>query len=578
MSMRFLKHRTPVSRHHQRGVSVLSALLALVIGSIVSVGVIEGKAAEMQMRSGRFEGDVLNLKKDAANTYTMENYPALQNGLPVTKNGVTIPAAQILQPTVANLVAMGYLPANTSAQSTLNGNYQIRLRREPTGCVTSACNITGEVYIDAAVLKRGTTEMNGLIIGSLMDKVGGDVLVSLNTAPANLQSISGATVANPVAGTPAGVVGARIGFGASGFGRFLVLNDPRDPNFQGAVTIAGATTIGGAASIAGATNIAGATTINNTLAVGGTAALGGDVSVATCARILATTGRAGFGCANPNDLPAGYTGGVRTPDLVASGRVLASDNPAAFTGTNGNYAFVGVEAGVAEVRTSGRAAADRLTPLGQYAVGSACLAADEGSIARRSVGTGLVVCQGSMWTAFATRANAGDACSPDGSMATASTGGALLCLNGTYAAMDTVIRIGTPGQACTVPGATALDTSNNNETLICRANLAGGTLRYMRLRDMTNHLAFVGAVEVTDSSLGASGRVSKPTCSPAATQTATSIIQLIGKNLSSPDGGISLYAVDVGTRWDIYLRNGAGGVLTGSPNASAIAQVFCYFP
>jgi len=570
MSMRPGVQRTRVSRDLQRGISVLSALLALVIGSIVSVGVIEGKVAENQMRSGRFEGDVLNLAKDAANNYTMENYPALQNGLSVSKNGVTIPAAQSLQPTITDLVAMGYLSANTSTQSTLGGNYQVRLRREPTGCVTSACNITGEVYIDAPVVKKGTTEMNGLIIGALMDKVGGDVLVALNTAPANLQSISGATVANPVTATPAGVVGARIGFGASGFGRFLVLNDPRDPNFQGTVTVAGAMSIGGPATIAGAT------TINISLTTTGPASLGGDTNVGTCARILATTGRAGFGCANPNDLPAGYTGGVRAPDVVVSGNIVASTNPAGFTGANGDYAYVGVSGGVGEVRTSGRAVADRLLPTGSYAVGSACAAADEGAIAQASTG-GLVTCRTSVWRPLNIFSTAGAACAPNGSMADDSIGAKLLCINGTYMPMTSLRPLATAGGACPSAGATAYDAATNTELLICRLNPAGGTARWFRLRDLTSNLQFVQSYEVTDIAYGGSGQVTKPVCSPAGGMSATALLQLIPKTYASSDGGVAAYAVDVGGAWQIFLRNGSGGLLTGNPNARSLANVFCFY-
>ena len=144
--------------------------------------------------------------------------------------------------------------------------------------------------------------------------------------------------------------------------------------------------------------------------------------------------------------------------------------------------------------------------------------------------------------------------------------------------MADIVRSGTPGAACAVAGATAIDTANNNETLICRSNLAAGTTRYMRLRDVTQHLAFVSSVEVTDVSVGATGVVAKPTCAPAAGQTAFGVIQLIPKIFSSPDGGNAIYAVDNGANWSIYLRNGNNTVLTGTPSANAVAQIYCYFP
>lgn len=565
------------SSKQQAGFSVLSALLALVIGSIISAGVIEGRQTEAQIRSGRIQGDLINLVKNGANIYAMENYPALQSNLPVTKNGITLApgtaVGQSMSPRVQDLVAMGYLSPGTSDQATAadGGIYQVRFRSEPVGCVAAACNIPGELYVDRPIRRPGTAEMNGVVVGAVIDKVGGDVVVSLNTNPAQLTALSGASVPNPVAGSPVGIVGARVGFGASGFGRFLVLGDPRDPNFQGSLSAAGTVTFAGTATIAGPT------TINNNMTVTGSLNAG-TTSVGGCARILATTGRAGFGCANPDDLPAGYVGGVRTPDLVANGRIVATDNPAAFNGSNGNYAFVGLSGGVAEVRTSGRAAGDRLTPLGQYAAGSICAPADEGSIARNLGVTGLVVCQTGAWRAMATLAVAGSACAPNGTMATAADGVQLLCVNGAFVGMDTIVRGGTPGQLCTVAGATAIDTANGNETLLCRANPGGGPLRYMRLRDITTNLMFIASYEVTDASLGASGIVVKPICTPAAGQSFLPILQLIPKIFSSPDGGVAVYGVDTGASWSVFLRNGAGNVLAGNPTATAVAQVFCYFP
>lgn len=234
----------PTMRRAQRGFGILSALLALVIGSIVAAGQIQGQQVQAQQRSGIQQADLVKHIIDAGNTYAMENHYALQNNLPVTKNGTTLAVGssfgQAMAPTIENLVSMGYLSAGTSAQASINnGTYRMVFRREPAGCAPSSCNIPGSIYVDQPVLRPGTTEMNGVAIGAYMSRLGGDVLVSLNTSPTLLTSMSGATFANPVSGTPNGVIGAMVGFGSSGFGQFLVVNDYRDPNFQGNVTVAG---------------------------------------------------------------------------------------------------------------------------------------------------------------------------------------------------------------------------------------------------------------------------------------------------------------------------------------------------
>jgi len=535
-----------------RGFALVELIIALSISALIAMYAAAQLTNEVEETLAEGSGEYLRLVAAAAEQHTLLNFDNYANNIDVA--GV----ATDLQPTVAELVTLGRLNGGfPSAVGSLPTRQTARIDITRTNCPGPNCTLLALVCTTTAVnLGTGPTRFD--LASTMMSAQNGAGGQSLQNAGTVIRGPA-LNVPNPV-GNVEGVVCGSSTVDTALLQRFLVLNETRNPNFQGPVSIAGATTI------------------SNNLTVTGTASITADTSVGTCARILATTGRAGFGCANPNDLPAGYTGGVRTPDVVASGRMVASDNPAAFTGTNGNYAYVGVQAGVAEVRTSGRAAANRLTPLGQYAEGTACAAADEGSIARRLVGTGLVVCQATLWTVMQTRANAGDVCTPNGSMATAGTGVALLCVNGVYVGMDTIIRSATPGQACTTSGATAIDLTSNNELLICRTNLAGGPARYMRMRDMTSHMAFVSATEVTDVSVGASGLVDKPNCNAGALQPATPIIQLIPKAFSSPDGGVTLYAVDIGVRWQVYLRNGAGGVLSGNPNASAVAQIFCYFP
>ena len=225
------------------------------------------------------------------------------------------------------------------------------------------------------------------------------------------------------------------------------------------------------------------------------------------------------------------------------------------------------------MRTSGRAAADRLTPLGQFASGAACAATDEGSIARLAGGPGLVSCTLGSWRVFTFQAAANDPCAPNGATARDAGGRTLVCINGTYEPFDEIFRSGTVNQVCTVPGATAIDTTSNNETLICRINLAGGVARWMRLRDVTSHLVFVSSSEVAPNAT-----VTKPTCNGHPSQTPVPVIQLIPKVWGTPDGGSAFFAVDNGANWTVRQRDGLGNNLTGVPTSAAIAQLYCYFP
>ncbi len=550
-------------RQAQGGFAILSVLLSLIVLALITAAQIEAQRLEQQRTAGRLQGDVLNLIKDAVNTYTMENYPALQTNLAVTKGTVTLAPGtangQTFAPTIANLVAMGYLPTGTTATAQLNsGTYRSALSRLPAGCTGPTCNITGSVFIDLPIRTAGTTNFASVPIGALIERVGGDVLVALPTNPANLQGVNGVTFANPV-GTAEGVVGARVGFGASGFGRFLVINDPRDPNFQGNLTVRQNLSIGGTSTFTGPV------TVNNTLSTTG------NVDVNNCVR-LQSDGRGGFNCLDPNDLPAGWSGGVRANDVVAGGSLMASDNPAGWSPTAaGKWTVISRDATEAFVQTTGRMAANRLVPTGSYAPGSAC--SEPGAFGRSSTDPTGVMCSNSVWTRIVNLATPGGACPTNGQGAVDVSGRQLYCFNGTWNLMLDFFPPGTPGAACARAGSIGYQVpiiGGGATASVCRANPTGGGLRWFRVQDITTHLPFITAYEVTHGMV-----VAKPTCDIAPGQTATPIPYLIGKAESSSDGGFSRFLIDQGNSWLVQLTNGAGGALQASPSASAILQIYC---
>jgi len=546
--------RLPARRgpRRQGGFLMLEFILYLGVVAMLAIYVNKELVTKTEESLATGSGVYLQTVASAAQNHVLLNFNSYANNTPVA--GV----ATLLQPTIPELVALGRLnggfPGGANQMPTRQ-TAQVNITR--TSCPGASCQVTVLVCTTTPVTLGGTA--------TRFDLASTMVEAQNGTGGQSLYGSGGGTIRGAALNEPnpmGSVEGIVCGSGKVDVGmysNFLVLNDTRNPNFQGGLTVAGATTLNGN------------TTVNGNATVSGSATVGG------CITLSNSSGRAGFGCANPADLPAGYTGGVRSVDVVANGSILASTNPAGFTGSNGNYAYVGVAGGVGEVRTSGRAQADRLVPSGAYAVGSACTAADEGAIARQSGGSGLVTCRASQWRALATFATAGAACAPNGAMADDGTGAQLLCMGGTWRPMTNLFAAGTPGGSCTNVGTVAYDTANNNEILLCRQNPAGGSARYMRLRDVTSHLVFVQSYEVTDTSVGASGTVSKPTCSPASGMSATPVIQLIPKIFSTPDGGLAAYAIDTGAAWQIYLRNGNGAVLSGNPSARALANVYCFF-
>jgi type II secretory pathway pseudopilin PulG len=535
-----------------RGFMLVELIVAVSISALLAMYLAAQSRQESEESLAEGSASYIGSVASAAQQHVLLNWNNYAN------NAAVAGVAVLLQPTVAELVSLGRLnPGFPTAAGSLPTRQSLQVNITRNSCPGAACQVQVLACTTTPVTLGGPDTRFDLA-SLMMSKQGGTGGQSLQTFGNSIRGPS-LNVANPL-GNVEGIVCGSGSVDTALFERFLVLNESRNPNFQGPVTIAGPTTV------------------NNNLAVSGPAALAGDTSVGGCAQIRAATGRAGFGCANPDDLPAGYAGGVRAPDIVVNGNVLASTNPAGFTGDNGSYAYLGVSGGVGEIRTSGRAQADRLVASGQYAINSACVAADEGAIARDSAGSGLITCRQGAWRSLANYSAAGAACNlPNGSIADDGTGAKLLCINGSYVSMASLRPLATPGAACAATGTVAYDSASNNEMLVCRLNPAGGASRWMRLRDLTSNLQFVQAYEVTDIAYGGSGQVAKPICSPAAGMSATSLLQLVPKTYASSDGGVAAYAVDIGGAWQIYLRNGSGGLLTGNPNARALANVFCFY-
>lgn len=468
---------------------MLSALLALAIGSIVSIGVIEGKLTESQMAAGSGQADVVALIASAANAYVVENYLALQNDQAVIKNGVTLAAgASALAPTVQNLIDMGYLVAGTSSMATVNsGKYQIQFSKSPAGCVGTACNMPGFLYIDKPVVLSQTADMNGVVIGSFLRRLGGDALVALNTDPTVLRSMSGATVANPLAGAPEGVIGARVGFGSSAFGNFLRLNDSRDPNFQGNLTVAKeikGDSVVGTASVGSGTGSTGCrlgeilnsgeilSRSANCVRVAWMDPANGSVNVADSAGRNAvevdgfvrelrmrdasgnvimkvdSSGRIGSSGYGPGSVPSGWSGGVSTLDVIARGSVGAWDGSrvrAAMSSQGDLNLYSSIGNAVAGIQTStgsNRVWADTLGLNGTGTVGQPCGALRVANdIAINAGGAGLVMCNGSIWVAISLAAGvSGGTCTTDGAVGAATDGSSLFCSGGKWVSF--VDRIG----------------------------------------------------------------------------------------------------------------------------------------
>lgn len=540
--MRALQRST--SPRKQAGALMLEVSLALIISALAAVGTIRASMRADLMRSADIEADALDMYRTALQRYVDDAYSEIQNGSPVTRNGVTLTPAQSLNPTVAQLIGMNYLSAGFSNTTLLvdGGTYQNAIRRDPVGCITIACNVEGMAWITVPFFDRGTAFTNGPVIGQMLSRLGGFGGTSIEGSTANITGTGATwTQPNPVAGNPAGVMAARFGFSSAAFLNYIRINDLRDPDLFGNLTVAGNTRLKSTLQVDGTTRLVGNAQLDGTLTTNGTTLLKG---AATLNSTLQVDG---------------------TSRLVGNAQLDGTLT------TNGTTLLNGATTINANLAVNGDIRGQRLIPTTSNAIGGACPGA-EGAISLWSGGTGLLSCQAGAWAALAVQDALGGACAVEGATSKSSAGIGLLCVNGVFRGMDAIVRFGSVGALCGVAGALALDTANNNETLICKSNLAeaAGTLRLMRLRDITSQMVFVAAFEVT----GTTGSVVKPNCAASAAHPATPVLQMIPKTFSSDDGGYSFSAVDSGATWTLSM-NKATGVMTGTP--AVIAQTFCYF-
>ncbi len=368
----------------QRGNALVFALLGLLVSALAAVSVSRGNQLQGRRDAGNAEATILDHLRDAANNAISGSLGAIQNGNALGRAGVVVAprlvdGELVWQPTIAQLVAMGYLPTGWSAEaSSLNdAPYKVAFRRVPAGCVPVACDVEGQVVI-AGPIRSSAGATDGVAIGAILNRIGADSGVSLATSPDTISGFGNTwALGNPVAAHPAGVVGVRIGTRASAFGSFLRIGDARDPALAGDLTVAGNTLFGD-----GGTR----SEFKSTLQVDAQSVEVRDGGGAPCVRLA----------------PDGSI------DALCGGAISAT----------------------------GTLQAPRIALTSFVDEGDACSA---GQLAMLG-GGGLATCQGGHYRATARVASLGGACTRIGqSAADASTGDALMCRGGYYASVSALL-------------------------------------------------------------------------------------------------------------------------------------------
>lgn len=451
----------PLGRDHcnrhpklQGGFLMLEAALALMLAlTAATLGFWSMHRAE-QASSAMIQADNITNVAQAAETLVMEHYDAYQAGLPITRNGLTLPdgdaSGSSRAPTLGNLQAMALgLTAGMNDfgnyKTLANATYVTRIQRIPAGCESSpngrTCNITGLVCMDRPVQDQGAPagESDLFGIGKMLGKMGGDGGVSL---PGSAATISGAgggwSAPNPFAGTPVGIVCQRFGFGAAGFGNFLRVNDTRDPNFQNNVTVGG-NVMAPTGSIGTGTGTDG----TNECRLGEILVSGAFWSrTATCIKRAWVDGTGGqVGVADATGAPRAV--------LQADGQILSYDaagNVKAGITYNGTESQVKADtvftnAGTTGLRANGEVFGDQLVINTNATAGSACPTHNAMVWGTGSSSLVLLKCVANVWVATGTATGAvGGACPVNGQLGETSTRESIVCVSNVW--QTTTSRMG----------------------------------------------------------------------------------------------------------------------------------------
>lgn len=446
-------------KSRQGGFITVEVGFAILAAAAMMAGIVKTNLVAAEAEMAMSQGESLALVSKAAETLIFDHYDTYQAGMPVTRNGVTLAfgtaPGQSMTPTMDNLrdMALGITPgSNFGTFKTLSdATFITTIQRIPAGCELSpggsSCNITGLTCMDKPLKDFGAPagEYDGVGAGHMIGKIGANGGVALIGSEATVTGFGGAwTAPNPFAGTPAGIVCARFGFGAAGFGKFLRVNDSRDPNFQNNVTIGG--------NVIVTTGTVGTGTGSTGCRLGEIMNSGDFISrSATCIKRAWVDGANG-------EIGVADAAGIARAQLKDTGEILSKDAAGnvkagfTYTGTASNAIADNLlnNAGTGGVRANGETFGNSIVISTASVPGAAC--PTNNAMVWGSAGTSLKLlkCVANVWTATGTSVGTiGGACSINGQLGETTFGESIICVNNIW--MTTVSRMGRWAVAYTAP-------------------------------------------------------------------------------------------------------------------------------
>lgn len=311
----------------QRGFSALGLTLALALTAMAAIWASNQQVQRIEDAAARSAGIWLTQIRQAMAGVLSAHFTALAKGeAPRNAQGKPL-FADSLAPAMDELRAAGFLPADFPDRSALGFAARLRIVRGPA-CPGDQCRLDGLVHSAQPVLKTGTQSPDLIGMAAIIEAAGGYGGAVWPGAPGRLRGAA-FNFANPLAGGPAHAPGtvalwAGAGAGEPDLDRFVKIRDTRDPQLQGALSVASSVAVGTHLSVgARATEGRYCGVANGTMA---TSARG---ELLTCQANAWTQASGSFGGAYSHNYPLGcyHYSGVST----ANPRTGACSCPAGYS-------------------------------------------------------------------------------------------------------------------------------------------------------------------------------------------------------------------------------------------------------
>jgi hypothetical protein len=287
--------RTP--HRAQPGFALLELCIAMALATLLAAWAANTLMRQVRDAAAQADGVWLAEIRRALEQMMAQHFEALAAGAAPRDAAGRALYADPLAPRIDELRAGKHLPVAFPERGSLGLRARTRIVRAPA-CPGDHCRLDAIAYTEAPVWRPGSREPDFTAIAALVMAMGG---YGGSVAAAAPQRFRGANFQMPnppdpaMAPLPPGTVAAWAGYDTAAYHRFLRVQDPRDPDLRGPLSVAGPVHAAGPLAVGGTVQAAGSLTVAGDMAAGGHLAVTGGIrsgGVLSAAGGLSTGGAA----------------------------------------------------------------------------------------------------------------------------------------------------------------------------------------------------------------------------------------------------------------------------------------------